>query len=179
MQVSVDDSLVAELADDVWQNQALLQNTRRHEAVIYRKKFRENFTLKVTVISRCVEHLRNMVRALNAIEGDGYDIILSREMEDLAETGGKALVAFMQDRPSAAKNDLEAAAADLNARFRHIRKEGLIRRFDTEKLVQVFSFYSSLLYLTEDILSGIDALSGQMPGDAAFDQGPLAQSHYG
>ena len=46
--------------------------------------------------------------------------------------------------------------SDLDEKLIHIRKEGLIRRFDYKKLIQVFSFYSSLLYFTDDILSGMN-----------------------
>ena len=63
-QQNVAESPVDELVKDVWDNHALLQNISRHEALIYRKKFNENFALKVSVISRSVEHLRNMVRAI-------------------------------------------------------------------------------------------------------------------
>ena len=44
--------------------------------------------------------------------------------------------------------------AALDTKLLTLRKEGLIRRFDSPRLIQVFSFYSSLLYFTEDILAG-------------------------
>jgi uncharacterized membrane protein YccC len=155
-QQSVDESPVTALARDVWENHALLQKIHRHESLIYRGAFRENFALKVSVISRSVEHLRNMVRALNALDDNGDDIILSAELKKLAQKSGRALTMIVKNEPLAIKNDLEHAVSELNAGLLDIRKEGLIRRFDSEKLVQVFSFYSSLLYLTDDILAGME-----------------------
>ncbi|BBO66652.1 FUSC family protein [Desulfosarcina alkanivorans] len=155
-QQQVGESAVTELVNDVWNNHALLQKTRRHESLIYHKKFRENFALKVSVISRSVEHLRNMVRALNALDDHGYDIIMSPELKKLARKSGNALVLLAKNDPLSGKKDLQRAISELDARLLNLRKEGLVRRFDSKKLVQVFSFYSSLRYFAEDILGAIN-----------------------
>jgi uncharacterized membrane protein YccC len=155
-QQSVDESPVTALVKDVWENHALLQKTHRHESLIYRGAFRENFALKVSVISRSVEHLRNMVRALNALDDNGYEIILSGELKDLAQKSGHALIMLVKNEPLTMKNDLARTVSELDAGLVNIRREGLIRRFDLQKLVQVFSFYSSLLYFTDDILAGME-----------------------
>ena len=152
-QQRVEESQVTELAKDVWDNHALLQKTRRHESLIYIRKFKENFALKVAIISRSTEHLRNMVRALNALDDQGYEIIMSPELKRLADTSGRALVMLMRNNPSTVKDELERIIAELDAKLLTIRKEGLIRRFDSQKLLQVFSFYSSLRYYSEDILA--------------------------
>ncbi len=154
-QQQVAESLVENLVNDIWNNHALLQNVRRNESLIYHKKFRENFTLKVSVISRSAEHLRNMVRALNALDENGYEIIMSKELEKLAELSGSALVMLVKNEPVTIKADLERMLAELDAKLLVLRQEGLIRRFNTHKLIQVFSFYSSLLYFAEDIISAI------------------------
>jgi uncharacterized membrane protein YccC len=57
---------------------------------------------------------------------------------------------------SAVRHELECVIAELDAKLLTIRKEGLIRRFDTHKLLRVFSFYGSLRYYSEDILCAID-----------------------
>jgi len=155
-QQNVEESLLTELVDDVWGNHALLEKIRQHESLLYKKKFKENFILKVTVISRSVEHLRNMARALNALDDSGYDIIMARELQHLADQSGRALVRFVKNGALTDQGDLEQAVSVLKTTFLTIRKEGLIRRFDAEKLVQVFSFYSSLVYLADDILAGIN-----------------------
>ena len=157
-QRNVEESLLTDLVKDVWDNHALLQKIRQNESLIYHKKFKENFALKVSVISRSVEHLRNMARALNALDDNGYEIIMSQELKKVAEKSGRALVVFVKNEPLTVKDDLERTISELNAKFLNIREEGLIRRFDSKKLIQVFSFYSSLLYFSDDILSGITEL---------------------
>ncbi len=156
-QQHVEESLLTNLVDDVWGNFALLEKIRQHESLLYRKKFKDNLTHKVAVLSRSVEHLRNMARALNALDDSGYDIIMARELKQLADQSGRALVRFVKNTPATDPQGLEQAVSVLKTTFLTIRKEGLIRRFDAEKLVQVFSFYSSLLYFADDIHSGINA----------------------
>ncbi|WP_319523648.1 FUSC family protein [Breoghania sp.] len=158
-QQNVEESPVAELVKDVWKNHELLQKASRNESLIYSRKFNENFPLKVSVISRSVEHLRNMVRALNAFDDDGYDIIMAGELKKLAETSGRALVLFVKNEYSTIGDDLEKTISELDDRLGSIRKEGLVRRFDSRKLVQVFSFYSSLLYFADDILTAITSVN--------------------
>ena len=63
---------------------------------------------------------------------------------------------FVKNEPLTVTDDLDRTISELNAKFLNIREEGLIRRFDTKKLIQVFSFYSSLIYFSDDILSGIN-----------------------
>jgi len=167
-QQSVAEMPVAELVKDAWGNYELLQKASRNESLIYSKKFNEKFPIKVSVISRSVEHLRNMVRALNALDDEGYDIIMSVELRRLAETSGRALVLFINDKHPGLKDDLEKTILELDTRLVSIRKEGLIRRFDSRKLVQVFSFYSSLLYFADDILSAIKEASQTPSRKRAF-----------
>lgn len=151
-QQNVEETLVDDLVRDVWENHALLQNIRQHEALIYYKKFNKNFSSQVTLMSRSVEHLRNMVRTLNSLDGNGYDIIMSQELEMLARGSGKTLVALMKNESLSERNDLKDMVDALDIKLLNIRKEGFIRRFDSKRLIQVFSFYSSLLYFAEDIL---------------------------
>ena len=153
-QRNINDALMDDLVKNVWDNHALLEKIRRNESIIYRKKFNENFPVKISVINRCVEHLRNMIRALNFIDTPGYEIIMSKELEDLAEKSGKALMMLMRNDILSAGNDLESMMKSIDIKLLNIRKEGLTRRFDTKKLVQVFSFYSSMIYFAEDILAG-------------------------
>lgn len=153
-QKNIEENLVDELVKDVWDNHALLQKIQRHEALLYQKKFNENFHVKVSIMNRSVEHLRNMVRTLNSMDEAGYDIIMSQELKTLGKKSGNALVMLMNNKPLPAKNDIECTIKAMDIKLLNLRKEGLIRRFDSKRLIQVFSFYSSLLYFTEDILEG-------------------------
>ena len=152
-QQNVEEILVDELVKDVWDNHELLQKINQHERLIYHKKLKNNFPDKVSVMSRSTEHLRNMVRTLNALDENGYDIILSKELKNLAIESGKMLILIMKDQPLSAIDTLEDQVNLLDTGLLNLREKGLIRRFDSKKLIQVFSFYSSLLYFAEDILA--------------------------
>ncbi len=157
-QQNVDETLVEDLVKNVWENHEMLEKIRQHESLIYHKKFNEKFSTKIFIMSRSVEHLHNMVRALNSLDGDGYEIVISKEIENLAQESGKTLVNLIKNNSASISNNLEEIVTDLDIKLLHIRKEGLVRRFDSKRLVQVFSFYSSLLYFAEDIISGIKKL---------------------
>ena len=131
----------------------MLQKINKHEMLIYHKKLKNNFPDKVSIMSRSAEHLRNMVRTLNALDENGYDIILSKELKNLAIESGKMLILIMKDQPLSAIDTLEDQVNLLDTGLLNLREKGLIRRFDSKKLIQVFSFYSSLLYFAEDILA--------------------------
>ena len=152
-QQNVEETLVDDLVKSVWENHGILEKIRQHESLIYHKKFNENFSAKISVMSCLVEHLRNMVRTLNSMGSDGYDIVMSKELENLAFESGKTLVMLIKNESSSVSNNLKDIVTDLDIKLLNLRKEGLTRRFDSKRLVQVFSFYSSLLYFAEDIIS--------------------------
>ncbi|MCP3943730.1 MAG: hypothetical protein GY710_19935 [Desulfobacteraceae bacterium] len=156
-QHNVEEALMDDLITDVWNNQNFFLNIRRHEALIY--KLNENFSAKVLVIGRVAEHLRNMVRILNSMDSKGYNIFISKQLVAVAKISGDALVALMKNNPSDhsfKKKQLELALQEFDNKLLDIRKEGLTSRFDLKRLVQVFSFFNSLKYFAEDILSGAD-----------------------
>ncbi len=157
-QQNVDETLVDELVKDIWDNHALLQKIRLHEALIYHKSFNKNFSKKVSLMNRSAEHLRNMVRTLNSLDENGYDIIMADELQALAKESGDTLVRLMKNDALPEAKTLEARVAALDTKLINIRKEGLIRRFDSKRLIQVFSFYSSLLYFAQDIIDSTKKL---------------------
>lgn len=148
---------VEELVRGVRDNQAFFLNVHRHEARIYRLG-RDHFQAKVFLMGRAVEHLRNMVRILNGIDAKGYDIIMSKELSDIADAAGTTLTALMTDRSDALRDTLRRRISAMEGRLMDIRGQGRIRRFDLDHLVQVISFYSSLKYFAEDILAGADLI---------------------
>lgn len=155
-QKNVDESLMDSLIKDIWNNQGFFLNIRRHEALIY--KLNENFPAKVFVMGRVAEHLRNMVRILNSLDNKGYDIIMSTELTAISKASGEALVALMKNDPAFDKKELEFLVQKLDSKLLDIRKEGLTSRFDVKRLVQVLSFFNSLKYFAEDIISGADKI---------------------
>ncbi|MDR3043756.1 MAG: FUSC family protein [Desulfovibrio sp.] len=71
-------------------NRERLSKVRRHESLIY---FYDNQPLDTlsTVVERTTDHLRVMLRSLNACDADGYDIMMDAEMRALAETVARTL----------------------------------------------------------------------------------------
>ncbi len=156
-QQHVDEGPIADLENGARENQAFLLNVHRHEARIYRLGT-DNFQAKVFLMGRSVEHLRTMVRILNGIDGEGYDIIMSKELSEIAHAASDTLTALMSDRAETGSDNLCHLIAAMDNRLTQIRKEGRIRRFDLDHLVQVISFYSSLKYYAEDILAGAERI---------------------
>lgn len=153
-QRKVSETLVDDLVEDARVNHSILERVSRSEAKIYLKNFAGDFAGKVSIMSRSAEHLRNMVRSLNAMDGEGYEIIMSEELSSLARKSGEVLILMMKGTPMAeAVQNLEKEIHTVNEGLSSLREKGLVRRFDSERLVQVFSFYSSLVYYAEDIHS--------------------------
>lgn len=157
-QQHVDEKPMENLVDGVRDNQEFFLKIHRHEAMIYRIG-KDNFQAKVFLIGRAVEHLRTMTRILNGINGKGYDIIMSKELTQIADATGATLTALMTDRADIGMEDLQNGITAMDSRLMDIRKEGSIRRFDLDHLIQVISFYSSLKYYAEDILAGANRIS--------------------
>ncbi len=156
-QQNVDEAPMEDLVKEIRDNQAFFLNIRRHEAMIY--KLGDNFQAKVFLMGRAVENLRTMVRTLNSMDtANGYDIIMAKELTKISNASGKALISLMTDSKEFDRENLACMINELDTRLLDIRKEGLIRRFDLKRLVQVFSFYNSLEYFAEDILSGADRI---------------------
>ncbi len=156
-QQNVDETAMDDLVKETRDNQAFFLNIRRHEAMIY--KLGDNFQAKVFLMGRAVENLRAMVRILNSLDpANGYDIILAKELTQISQASGRALIVLMTEPCEFDRENLAGMINDLDTRLLDIRKEGLIRRFDLKRLVQVFSFYNSLEYFAEDILSGADKI---------------------
>jgi acetyl-CoA carboxylase carboxyltransferase component len=114
-------------------------------------------------MGRVAEHLRNMVRILNSLDSRGYNIIMSKELMDLSKASGEALVSLMKNNTAFDKKKLEQLVQDMDNRLLDIRKEGLTSRFDIKRLLQVFSFFNSLKYFAEDIISGADKILSNTP----------------
>ena len=155
-QQHVDGTPMDDLMDEVRGNQAFFLNVHRHEARIYR--LADNFQAKVFLMGRTVEHLRTMVRILNGIDGEGYDIIMAKELEAIGRASSHTLIALMTNAEDIGREQLAGQVTALDKRLADVREEGLIRRFDLKHLVQVVSFYNSLKYYAEDILAGADRI---------------------
>jgi len=149
-QQNIEEGPVEELTDAVRKNSTFFISIRRHETRIY--NLGQNFQPKVLLMARAAENLRTMARILNSLKGQGHEIILSRELLDLAQISGKTLNALVKDDPNCPLEELDRMIRDIDDKVVAIRREGLTSRFSLNRLVQVFSFYNSLKYFAEDIL---------------------------
>ena len=149
-QQNIEEGPVEELTDAVRKNSAFFISIRRHETRIY--NLGKNFQPKVLLLARAAENLRTMARILNSHKGRGHEIILSRELLDLAQVSGKTLKALVTDDPDCPLEELDTMIRELDDKVIAIRREGLTTRFSLKRLVQIFSFYNSLKYFAQDIL---------------------------
>ncbi len=89
-QTHVPADLLDPLARAIPRNRERLSKVRRHESLIY---FYDNQPLDTlsTAVERTTDHLRAMLRSLNACVPDGHDILMAAEMHDLAEAVARTL----------------------------------------------------------------------------------------
>ncbi|MEG6504697.1 FUSC family protein [Nitratidesulfovibrio sp. 1201_IL3209] len=89
-QTHVPADLLDPLTRAIPRNRERLSKVRRHESLIY---FYDNQPLDTlsTVVERTTDHLRVMLRSLNACDADGYDILMDAELRALAETVARTL----------------------------------------------------------------------------------------
>ncbi|MFO7883327.1 MAG: FUSC family protein [Desulfobacteraceae bacterium] len=155
-QKRVNNNLLLDLSVQVWTNHELYQNIKRHEALIYPKKFSKNLAAVVSTIDRTLEHLRTMQRILNKTQGKAYDIIMEKELVLLAEKSKEALLRIVNQNDSLDLSELSKAAAEAEKKLIVLRSQGVTIRFDVQKLIQVYSFYHTMHYLAEDLIQTWD-----------------------
>ena len=157
-QQNIEEGPVEELVDAVRKNSAFFISIRRHETRIY--NLGKDFQPKVLLMARAAENLRTMARILNSLPHPGREIILGKELSDLSRLSGQTLKSLVASDSDCPMEELEAMVRDLDQKLLAIRKEGLTTRFDLKRLVQVFSFYNSLKYFAEDILTEAKIMKG-------------------
>ncbi len=152
-QKTMDADFLEPLPDRIWQNHEILENIRRHEAMIYHRQFGEDLAVRVAIMNRALWHLRSMVRTLSETEQKGFDIIMQPELEALARKCGDLLVKLAENRVSGQdRTGLEQALEKADTRLLELRRQGVTHRFDLQKLLQVFAFYNSMHHFAEDLL---------------------------
>jgi hypothetical protein len=113
--------------------------------------------LKVRTLEKCHAHLQTMLQALNSEQGQGYEIIMDRELRELASVTVESMRVIASGR-TPATDVLAKGLSESEARLLELRKEGATRRFHLQKLVQFFAFYHSAQSMGRDLL-----LYGQNP----------------
>jgi len=150
MQSGLDPHLLERLQADIRDDRALFQKVLHHERRMYHEDT-NLLGLKVRTLEKCHSHLQTMLQALNNEQGQGYEIIMERELRELATVTVEGMrdIAFGRTPPA---DLLEKALDESETRLHELRKDGSTRRFHLQKLVQFFAFYHSAHSMGRDIL---------------------------
>ncbi|ACN16409.1 conserved hypothetical protein [Desulforapulum autotrophicum HRM2] len=162
-QEPVDKELLAPLGSKVWKNHELFENIRHHEALIYHKKFGKNLKTIVASMDTVIEHLKTMVRNLNATTESGFDILMKDELRGLAQASQVALTAMVENSPDLGIQGLADALERTEKKLHALRSKGVTTRFDLHKPVQVYSFYHAMHYLAQDLMQSLEAIKENQP----------------
>ncbi|WP_320005773.1 FUSC family protein [Maridesulfovibrio sp.] len=107
--------------------------------------------MKVETLEKCASHLRAMLHALNHVHGEGYQIIMEKELRQLANVTAQAMRDIGSKRIPDEKSLHEALIAS-QTRLEELRNEGATRRFYLQKIIQFFAFYHGAQFICEDLL---------------------------
>lgn len=131
-------------------NHDRLRKARRHESFLHRDDH-EHLEALVMAADHAVSHLQAMLHSLNGCRGEGYTIIMAKELRDLAAAASEGLrwlaAPDAATPPPALRSVIDAAEARLTA----LREDGATRRFYLGKLMQFYAFYHALRRLAEDV----------------------------
>lgn len=150
MQSGLDQHLLDQLQTDIREDRELFQKVLHHERRMYHEDT-NLLSLKVRTLEKCQSHLQTMLQALNSEHGQGYEIIMDRELRELASVTVEGMRDIVSGRTPS--TDLLTKALDASeAKLHELRKGGATRRFHLQKLVQFFAFYHSAQSMGRDIL---------------------------
>jgi len=131
-------------------NHDRLRKARRHESFLHRDDH-EHLEALVMATDHAASHLQAMLHSLNGCRGEGYTIIMAKELRDLAAAASEGLrwlaAPDAATPPPALRGVIDAAEARLAA----LREDGATRRFYLGKLMQFYAFYHALRRLAEDV----------------------------
>jgi hypothetical protein len=91
-----------------------------------------------------------MLQALNSEQEQGYEILMENELRELVSS----TVDTMRGIASGSvlhRDRLERALKGAENRLWGLRKDGAIRRFDLQKMIQFFAFFHSAQAMGRDI----------------------------
>jgi len=148
-------------------NRGLWRKARRHEGLIYRDATRA-IDARIDTLERCARHLRAMLRSLNDIREDGFDVIMADQLREAALAVAEAMNAVSEDR-AVDPARLRAALAGADERLADLRGRGVTRRLSLARLMQFFSFFHAMRSMARDVLRHI---ASEDDADDPFPQGP-------
>lgn len=149
MQSGLDARLLQQLQTDLLEDRALFQKVLRHERRIYNEDT-DLLGLKIRTLEKCGGHLQTMLQALNSEQEQGYEILMENELRELVSSTVDTMRGIASG--SGLHGDkLERALKGAENRLWGLRKDGAIRRFDLQKMIQFFAFFHSAQAMGRDI----------------------------
>ncbi|TVR01558.1 MAG: FUSC family protein [Desulfovibrionales bacterium] len=150
-QTSVSPDLLHDVSARTRQARDLLSKALGHERLVSSEDL-DALSRRVTALENCVEQMRAMLHVLNDFdEGEGYEIIMSAQVRELAQAVSEVMVSIGEGR-DAALDELEKAVAAFESRLEELRAAGVTRRFNLHKLLQVFSFLHAMESMAKGLL---------------------------
>ncbi len=140
------DSFSAGVAED----SELYRKVTRHERLLYHEDTR-TLGLKVEVLGRCTAHLRAMLDALNSTDGQVYEVLMQKELRELAKATVDGMRAVGAGQAPSAPC-LEAALELCAMRLTELRSEGVTQHLYLQNMLQFFAFYHGIQYMAWDLL---------------------------
>ena len=129
------------------ENHELLGKVREHEALLYFAKH-DQLGFLVQGLDLVTTHLSALFDALDddACES-GVKLIMEPEIRDLSGAISATLYHITEPASEAPWPDISLQERFCRTRMNELRAAGALRRFSTNKLVQILAFYQSLLHL--------------------------------
>jgi uncharacterized membrane protein YccC len=143
------------------ENHEMLGKVREHESLLYYKEH-EQLGFLVQGIDQITTHLNALFDALgDAACEPGVQLIMEQELQELSNAIAATLHLIAEPAAEAPWPDISLLERRCLARMNDLRAAGMLRRFSTDKLLQVLAFYQALLHLAEtvDILADRMALA--------------------
>ena len=135
----------------VRENHELLSKVREHEALLYYKEHAQLGFL-VQGLDAVTTHLNALFDALHDDGCEpGVELIMKQEIQDLSGTISATLHHISAPASHAPWPDLGLQERFCQTRMSELRTAGVFRKLSTNKLVQVFAFYQSLLHLAATV----------------------------
>ena len=130
------------------ENHELLGKVREHEALLYYKEHNQLGFL-VQGLDAVTMHLNALFDALHEDGCEpGVELIMQREIRDLSGAISVTLNHITEPASQAPWPDLNLQERFCQTRMNELRAAGMLRRFSTNKLLQILAFYQSLLHLS-------------------------------
>lgn len=131
-------------------NQELLSKVREHESLLYYSDHAQLGHL-VQGLELVTTHLNALFDALDDMHDAGVELIMTPEFRSLSDAVSATLNHITSPASEAPWPDLSLQTRACRARMNDLRAAGMLRRFSTDKLVQVLSFYQGLLHLADTV----------------------------